>query len=854
MVVKKITVVQDATPTSFTINFDACGGTGNTSELMREEDEKLGELPEVKLDGGIFLGWFTEAEGGEAVVADTVVTGDATYYAHWIRLGEPRAFTDANGILWKYLILDRGTAEHPDLYVKIVGDGNYPVSGGGIVETGAIDKSTAGELAIPSSLGGYPVRVIGQWAFAYCRKLTKVTIPDSVETIEDCAFASCSGMEGVRLGANVATIGGGAFLYCTSLKMLTLPESVDSLGASAFGGCESLEYLDVESDFSSGSHIAIGQWIGGMMFNLVGGGIDMDPLWDCTALSSIELGVNVKSVHLDGFGKGPNLRSVICRGKLPTISGGNTSNGRTTCYVFHESYPDGLPAETWAGMELRYLDGDGPTSYAVTFNANGGTLSPATRQVASGSAVGALPTATWSGHTFVGWFTAAVGGTQISATTKVTANVTYYAHWTSGGSRPVTVVIDDTETTVKVVDGDTWGVNLPKVETIPGKSFVGWFTGRNGTGTRVTSSTIVSAATKVLYAYYVDEDDHYLYDSVAGALPGTAAATYDGYLCDASGNVKGTIQVKVGKPNAKTGLAAVKATVIGLDGKKKTIKAAEKGKAQIAGDGPTTVTLTGGEACEVTLGTKALSGTYGSYAIDGALNVFTSKDAADKTVATAVLGKWQGAVNVAWQGAQGWNGISVSIAAKGKAKVSGTLANGTKVSAKGQLIVGEEWCCVPVVVSKKAKFAFNVWLPKVATSAALPAVVGLSDAIVGKPGTLKGGAAFRLDAALGDAKYETYLPDGLVVGGGAKWTLPKAGKVQLAKDGTVDAAKLGENPSALKLTYKAKDGSFKGSFKAYADVNGKPKGTTVKVTGVLVNGVGYGSATLNKASTPVMIE
>ena len=348
--------------------------------------------------------------------------------------------------------------------------------------------------------------------------------------------------------------------------------------------------------------------------------------------------------------------------------------------------------------------------------------------------------------------------------------------------------------------------------------------------------------------------NYFLYDSVAGAVSGTAAATYDGYLCDANGNVKGTIQVKVGKPNKKTGLAAVKATVIGQDGKKKTLKAAEKGKAQIAGDGPTTVTLTGGEACEVTLGTKALSGTYGSYAIDGALNVFTSKDVADKAVATAVLGKWQGAVNVAWQGAQGWNGISVSIAAKGKAKVSGTLANGTKVSAKGQLIVGEEWCCVPVVVSKKAKFAFNVWLPKVATSAALPAVVGLSDAIVGKPGTLKGGAAFRLDAALGDAKYETYLPDGLAVGGGAKWTLPKAGKVQLAKDGTVDAAKLGENPSALKLTYKAKDGSFKGSFKAYADVGGKPKGTTVKVTGVLVNGVGYGSATLNKASTPVTIE
>ena len=37
-----------------------------------------------------------------------------------------------------------------------------------------------------------------------------------------------------------------------------------------------------------------------------------------------------------------------------------------------------------------------------------------------------------------------------------------------------------------------------------------------------------------------------------------------------------------------------------------------------------------------------------------------------------------GAVNVAWEGAKGWNGLTVSIAAKGKAKVAGTLAGGAK--------------------------------------------------------------------------------------------------------------------------------------------------------------------------------
>jgi len=64
-------------------------------------------------------------------------------------------------------------------------------------------------------------------------------------------------------------------------------------------------------------------------------------------------------------------------------------------------------------------------------------------------------------------------------------------------------------------------------------------------------------------------------------------------------------------------------------------------------------------------------------------------------------------------------------------------------------------------------------------------------------------------------------------------------------------SKLGENPSGLKLTYKAKDGSFK----VYTDIGGKAKTTTVNVTGVMVNDVGCGTATIKgKGSVTVMVE
>lgn len=76
--------------------------------------------------------------------------------------------------------------------------------------------------------------------------------------------------------------------------------------------------------------------------------------------------------------------------------------------------------------------GSTTTEYTVTFSTNGGILSDTasyTRKVTKGAKVGTLPTPTKSGYTFLGWFTTASGGTQITADTKVTSNVSYFAHW-----------------------------------------------------------------------------------------------------------------------------------------------------------------------------------------------------------------------------------------------------------------------------------------------------------------------------------------------------------------------------------------------------------------------------------------
>ncbi|MBQ6136350.1 MAG: hypothetical protein IJI73_03160 [Kiritimatiellae bacterium] len=344
---------------------------------------------------------------------------------------------------------------------------------------------------------------------------------------------------------------------------------------------------------------------------------------------------------------------------------------------------------------------------------------------------------------------------------------------------------------------------------------------------------------------------HRLYTGVTGAAP-ALASEYNGYLFVADGVPAGTIQVKVGRPNARTGLASVRATVQLAGERKLTLKGAQSGKALLSSDGPTSVELVGknAEKCTVELGMYALGGSYGEYGIDGARNLFTSKDKAEKSAAEDELAKkWTGAMSSAWDG----GALSASVARRGRAKVSGFLADGTRVSANGTLLVGDKWCCVPVV-PRKAVVSCAFWVDRQA--GADVAVEGLGDsAVAGRPGELAKGAVFEADAdsaiwsAFPGSVLKEYLPSGVdVVQDGARWTVAKPGKVVYERGTTtVDVSKLGDNPAGVRLTFRQKDGTFRGSFKVYSDNgSGRLKATTVSVTGVVVDGEGFGTAFVRK--------
>lgn len=69
----------------FTVTFNSNGGTTTPASAKTNESGKLEALPTTTRNGYTFDGWFTAAENGEKITADTVFTKDTTVFAHWTR-------------------------------------------------------------------------------------------------------------------------------------------------------------------------------------------------------------------------------------------------------------------------------------------------------------------------------------------------------------------------------------------------------------------------------------------------------------------------------------------------------------------------------------------------------------------------------------------------------------------------------------------------------------------------------------------------------------------------------------------------------------------------------------------------
>lgn len=120
-------------------------------------------------------------------------------------------------------------------------DFHYNIADGYAMITGCYGDG--GDVTIPATFGGLPVKAIGERAFSYCTRLKSVVLPASVTEIGGWSFAYCTGLTSVTIPASVTKIGAGAFKGCTGLKSVMIENSVTEIGDRAFEGCPALTLI-----------------------------------------------------------------------------------------------------------------------------------------------------------------------------------------------------------------------------------------------------------------------------------------------------------------------------------------------------------------------------------------------------------------------------------------------------------------------------------------------------------------------------------------------------------------------------------------------------------------------------------
>ena len=454
-------------PALRTIRFDANGGDlSGVSSITRTNGTAWGALPTATADNLDFQGWYTTRAGGTQVTASTVATGSLTAYAHWTPTDRTLKF-NANG----------GSINGVSSITKPHGSawGTLPTASRANMDFDGWYTTTTGGTQITSS---------------------------TVATADDIAYAHWSPTDRtLKFNANGGSINGvSSITKPHGSAWGTLPTAskanmdFDGWFTASSGGTQI-----TASTVATADDIAYAHWTPTdrtLTFNANGGSIN--------GVSSIT------KPHGSAWGT------------LPTASKANmdfdgwftASSGGTQITASTVATADDIAYAHWS-----------PTDRTLTFNANGGSINGVSSITKPhGSAWGTLPTASRANMDFDGWFTTSSGGTQVTAATVATGNLTVYAHWSP---TPRTLTFNPNGGSINGVSsitkphGSAWGT-LPTASKA-NMDFDGWFTASSG-GTQITAST-VATADDIAYAHWTPTDRTLTFNANGGTINGTSSIT-----------------------------------------------------------------------------------------------------------------------------------------------------------------------------------------------------------------------------------------------------------------------------------------------------------------------------------------
>ena len=165
---------------------------------------------------------------------------------------------------------------------------------------------------------------IGEYAFAYCRGLTSLTLPAGITSIGRSAFVGCSGLTSLTLPAGITSIDSYAFYSCSGLMSLTLPTGITSIGEYAFEGCSGLTSLTLPASITSIGEYAFDKCSGLTSLTLPVGitSISNGAFMGCSGLTSLTLHAGITSIGISAFAYCSGLTSLTLPAGITSISNG----------------------------------------------------------------------------------------------------------------------------------------------------------------------------------------------------------------------------------------------------------------------------------------------------------------------------------------------------------------------------------------------------------------------------------------------------------------------------------------------------------------------------------------------------
>lgn len=358
-------------------------------------------------------------------------------------------------------------------------------------------KGTAADVTIPSRYKGKPVTMIDHAAF-HDSAVTSVTIPDSVTSIPDDAFAFCSQLTNISIPNSVTFIGFSAFNSCTSLKSITLPSSLSTIQSSAFYNCGNLETIRIPVSVTFIGNYAFAGCPSSMTVTYPGSKTQWDAITKGSNNDVLENNLICAVLEATFTADGTTLAppQTIDRGEKFEEPAEPSKENHTFAGWYNGDKPFDFDADTTNAPNVLNLVAKWEKSkYTVQFVSDYGSFADQTIEHGKPIDTDKLTIPTVEGYTFDGWYTDDTYSTKFDFTQPITSNTTVYAKWTANdyevrfitehGKAPASQNVPYNET-----------ADDPGKLTEEGYTFIGWYTDETYTK-EFDFSTPITGDTKV---------------------------------------------------------------------------------------------------------------------------------------------------------------------------------------------------------------------------------------------------------------------------------------------------------------------------------------------------------------------